>query len=170
MAQLCERIRGEAGAQNPFDIGRDHAPPIRQKPRTGQTRRQWRHARTGLQWITGRDHQPHLVQPKRPHGMARDMDMPGMGRVEGPAQKANAAAAAIAKAGWVHAKTINRSGAKVNWPSMPRQPVTCRQKQRPSGLFSGIHLFRPNNPDYASIRACHRVAATDACRASDSLD
>jgi hypothetical protein len=35
------------------------------------------------------------------------MDMPGMGRVEGPAQKANAAAAAIAEAGWDHVGIIN---------------------------------------------------------------
>ena len=104
------------------------------------------------------------------HGPIKHMDMPGMGRVEGPAQKANAAAAAIAKAGWDHGGSINRSGAKVNWPAMAHQPVTCTQRQRRSGLFWGIHLFPPNNPDYASIRACRRAAAADAYRASDSLD
>jgi hypothetical protein len=55
--------------------------------------------------------------------MVRDMDMPGMGRVEGPTQKANAAAAAIAETGWVHWGSINGSGAKVNWPATSRQPI-----------------------------------------------
>ena len=93
-----------------------------------------------------------------------------MGRVEGPAQKADAAPAAIAETGWVHGGSINGSGAKVNWPATSLQSVTCKQMQRRSGLFWGIHPSPPNNPDYASIRACRRVAAANATPASDSLD
>jgi len=44
--------------------------------------------------------------------MARDMDMPGMGRIEGPAQKANTAPAAIAEAGRCHSRSINRLSIK----------------------------------------------------------
>ena len=52
--------------------------------------------------------------------MARNMAMPGMGRVEGPAQKANAAPAAIAETGWSHATRISMLSAKVNWPATSR--------------------------------------------------
>ena len=118
--QFCQHIRREARAEQPFDIGRDYAPTIGNPPCTSQAVLQRRHTRAGLQRITRGDHQPNLIKPKRPHGMACDMDMPDMGRVEGPAQKADATPAAIAETGWSHATRISMLSAKVNWPATSR--------------------------------------------------
>jgi len=106
LAQFHKRISGEARAKRPFDIGRDHAPAIGNAPRARQTFRKRRHPRARLQGIARRDQQPNLIQPKRAERLARDMAMPGMGRVEGPAQKADAAPAAIAERGRRHGRII----------------------------------------------------------------
>lgn len=143
MTKLHKRISGEARAHNPFDIGCDHAPAISDPPRAGQAVLQWRHARTRLQRIAWGDHQPNLIQAKRPHGLPRNMDMPGMSRVEGPAQKANAAPAAIAETGWSHGTRIRVFSADVNWPAKSPQRLFVHKRRVVQVYFGEFILLRP---------------------------
>src|SRR3954462_14367150 len=59
--------------------------------RSGEARLEWSHVLCAfLQWIAGRDQPPHLVQPKRCHRIEADAPVPGVGRVEGAAEKPDA--------------------------------------------------------------------------------
>ena len=46
--------------------------------------------RAFLERIAGRDQPPHLVEPERPHRCQTDVPVPGVGRIEGSAEQADA--------------------------------------------------------------------------------
>ena len=72
---------------------------VRDGPGAGQPLRQRCHPTRRLQRITGGDQQPYLIQPQSREGEARDVQMPGMGGIEGTAEQADSAAPAVTESG-----------------------------------------------------------------------
>ena len=72
---------------------------VRDGAGAGQALCQGRHAARRLQGIAGGDQQPYLIQPQSREGEARDVQMPGMGGIEGTAEQADSAAPAVTESG-----------------------------------------------------------------------
>src|SRR6185295_5884296 len=81
----------EASAFPPFEIaGADACPPCHDRG-LGKPRIEGCHVfDVLLERIAGRNQPPHLVQPKYPHRFKTDAPVPGMSRVEGAAEEADA--------------------------------------------------------------------------------
>jgi hypothetical protein len=102
--QLTHGIRAVLCAQSGLDIGRYNPPPIGNPPGRGEPLRKRRHAGFWFQRVAGGDHQPELVQPEMAHGLARDMQMPLMRRVERTPEQADAQGAAASVPRYINAQ------------------------------------------------------------------
>ena len=87
--ERAQRFRRVARAELLLDPGDRHARMIDNPPRffEAQVERRWP---SRLQRIAGRHQPPHSIETKPPHRLLRDMHMPRVGRIERPAQKADA--------------------------------------------------------------------------------
>ena len=94
--QLAQCIDREARAKRCLDAGGDYVPAIRDPAGRGKPLGEAAHSTGGLQRISGRDHQPHLIETQTPAGEFRNMAMACMGRIEGAAEQADTHPAVIA--------------------------------------------------------------------------
>lgn len=97
--QATQRIHGISCPDSGFYIRCDNAPIVHQLPRRLQALRQRGHATPGLERITRRHHQPHLVQPQLHQCPSSYGQVPGMRGVERPPQQADSAPAGVPPGG-----------------------------------------------------------------------
>ena len=96
-AELAQGIDGVAGAKSGFDIGGDYVAAIAEGAGAGQPVGQRAHAFRRFERVARGDQQPDLIQPQAAFGHGGDVQMAGMGGVEGPAEQADAQTPAVAE-------------------------------------------------------------------------
>ena len=97
--QMGEGVGGVTGAEAVFEVGGDDASAVGEGSRGGKPGGEGGHAGDGLQGVSRGDQQPDLVEAESAAGHAGDVEMAGMGGVEGAAEQADGDAAAVAEAG-----------------------------------------------------------------------
>lgn len=97
-AQRAERVEGVARAEFGLEGGGDDASAIGDTAGAGEAVGKAFHARPRFQRVAGRDQKPDLVEFEPAARERGDMEVAGMGRVEGAAEEADAQPAPIAPA------------------------------------------------------------------------
>ena len=88
--QGLEGLHGVDGPERGLDGSRQDSGVPGAGPGVGQALGQGRGAPARLQGVLGRDQPPDPVQPEPPQGLARDFQVPLVGRVEGAAEEPDA--------------------------------------------------------------------------------